>query len=197
MSINIFKLEEYLTHYEFTAPYLLCCSDAESFGMQEIIEMASPSERALWNNLKLSYTEVKGLPVLRQQIVESLYPTLRADDVSCFAGAEEGIFCALHTLCEVGDHIIVLTPCYQSFVEIPRLKGAEVTDLALREENEWRIDVQEIRQELKPNTKGITINFPHNPTGQVISSQELDELIALCAAHDLWLLSDEVYPHLP
>lgn len=193
MSINIFKLEEYLTHYEFTASYLLCCSDAESFGMQEIIEMASPSERALWDNLKLSYTEVKGLPILRQQIIESLYPTLQADDISCFAGAEEGIFCALHTLYELGDHLIVLTPCYQSFVEIPRLKGAEVTELSLREENDWRIDVKEIKQEIKPNTKGIIINFPHNPTGQIISSQELGELIALCAAHDLWLLSDEVY----
>lgn len=76
MSITIFKLEDYLTHYEFTAPYLLCCSDAESFGMHEIINMASPAERGMWDNLRLGYTEVKGLPILRQQIIESLYPTL-------------------------------------------------------------------------------------------------------------------------
>lgn len=193
MSINIFKLEDYLTKYEFTAPYLLCCSDAESFGMQEILEIASPAERGLWDNLRLSYTEVKGLPVLREQIVESLYPTLHPDDISCFSGAEEGIFCALHTLCELGDHIIVLTPCYQSLLEIPKLKGADVKELSLRKENDWRIDVEEIKGAIKPNTKGIVINFPHNPTGQVITSQELNALVALCEAHDLWLFSDEVY----
>lgn len=193
MSLNIFRLEDYLTHHEFTAPYLLCCSDPESFSMREIIDMASPSEKALWDNLRLSYTEVKGLPRLRQQICESLYPTLQADDISCFSGAEEGIFCALHTLCEPGDHVIVLTPCYQSFVEIPILKGASVTEIALREDNEWRIDLNDIQQAIKANTKCIVINFPHNPTGQIITSQELKDLIAICETHNLWLFSDEVY----
>lgn len=193
MSINIFKLEEYLTHYEFTAPYLLCCSDAESFSMQEILDMASPFERELWKDLRLGYTEVKGLPLLRQQIADSLYPTLQADDILCFAGAEEGIFCALHTLCEPGDHVIALTPCYQSLIEIPRLKGADVSEIMLREENEWRLDLEEIEKEIRLNTRGIVINFPHNPTGQVITSQELKALIDVCEHHNLWLLSDEVY----
>lgn len=193
MSMNVFKLEEYLTHYEFTAPYLLCCSDAESFTMQEILDMASSEDKELWNNLRLNYTEVKGLPSLRQQIVDSLYPALQPESISCFAGAEEGIFCALHTLCEPGDHIIVLTPCYQSFIEIPRLKGAEVTEVMLQEEKKWIIDLYNIAKEIRSNTKGIVINFPHNPTGQVITSQELKSLITICEAHNLWLLSDEVY----
>lgn len=191
--INIFKLEEYLTHYEFTAPHLLCCSDAESFSMQEILKMASPDDKALWDTLRLGYTEVKGMPALRQQIAESLYPTLAPDDISCFAGAEEALFCALHTLCEPGDHVIVLTPCYQSFLEIPRLKGADVTEVMLREENEWCIDPESIAKAIRHNTQGIVINFPHNPTGQVITPQELKILITICEAHNLWLVSDEVY----
>lgn len=100
MTINIFKLEDYLAKYEFNAPYLLCCSDAESFGMAEIIDMASQEDKELWDNLRLCYTESKGLPLLRKQINSSLYPSLTEDNILCFAGAEDGIYCALSTLCE-------------------------------------------------------------------------------------------------
>jgi aspartate/methionine/tyrosine aminotransferase len=191
--MNIFKLEEYLTRYEFTAPYLLCCSDAESVGLQDVLAMANAEEKALWDDLRLGYTEVKGLPRLREQIVASLYPGLHADDILCFAGAEEGIFCALSALCGPGDHVIALVPCYQSLAEVPRSRGADVACVALREENEWRIDFEAIKRALRPHTRGIIINFPHNPTGQVITPEELRELVALCERHDLWLLSDEVY----
>jgi aspartate/methionine/tyrosine aminotransferase len=193
MSINVFKLEEYLGKYEFSAPYLLCCSDTESMTMQEVIDMAQPADKSLWDNLTLGYTEVQGLPLLREQIVSSLYPSLEANNIQCFAGAEDGIFCALHALCEAGDHIIVLTPCYQSLMEIPYLKNASITSLALREENQWRIDLSEIKQAIQSNTRGVIINFPHNPTGQVITQPELLALVDVCREHDFWLFSDEVY----
>jgi aspartate/methionine/tyrosine aminotransferase len=103
------------------------------------------------------------------------------------------ILCSSYYCAEPGDHFIVLTPCYQSLYEIPKMKGAQITEVALREENNWRIDLGEIKNAIKQNTKCIAINFPHNPTGQVISQQELKDLVALCAVHDLWLFSDEVY----
>ncbi|MBS0236685.1 MAG: aminotransferase class I/II-fold pyridoxal phosphate-dependent enzyme [Proteobacteria bacterium] len=193
MSINIFKLEQYLAKYEFSAPYLLCCSDAESFSMREIIDMANPENKALWDELRLGYTECWGMPTLRAQIAISLYPTLQASNILCFAGAEEGIFCALNILCQEDDHIIVLTPCYQSLAEVPKSKGTTITEIELREENSWRIDLLTIERAIRANTKCIVINFPHNPTGQVITQQELTALISLCEAHDLWLFSDEVY----
>ncbi|MCE2716220.1 MAG: aminotransferase class I/II-fold pyridoxal phosphate-dependent enzyme [Pseudomonadota bacterium] len=190
---NIFKLEEYLGQYEFKAPYLLCCSDAESITMQEMIDMGSSSSKDAWNKLSLGYTEVSGLPLLREQITQSFYPKLSANNILCFSGAEEGIFCALYTLCDPDDHVIVLTPCYQSLAEIPALKGALISHISLREENYWRIDLQEIQNAIKPNTKCIVINFPHNPTGQVITKNELQDLVDVCRAHNLWLFSDEVY----
>lgn len=191
--MNIFKLEDYLSLYEFSAPYLLCCSDAESFSMHEILAMASPEARSLWEGLNLGYTEVPGLPRLREQIVTSLYPSLDPSHILCFAGAEEGIFCALHVLCEPQDNVIVLTPCYQSLKEIPALKGATVTLLPLQEENQWRIDLEAIASAVRPNTKGVIINFPHNPTGQVITREEMEALCRLCDSMGLWLFSDEVY----
>lgn len=193
MTINIFKLEEYLTKHEFSSPYLLCCSDAESFSMQEVIEMATPQDRKLWDNLRLGYTEPWGMPLLREEIAHSLYKGMAPENILCFAGAEEAIFAALSVLCHQSDHVIALSPCYQSLLEVPRSNGAEVTDISLREDNNWRIDLDEIKKAIKPNTKCIVINFPHNPTGQVISPDELTDLVALCDKHGIWLFSDEVY----
>lgn len=73
------------------------------------------------------------------------------------------------------------------------MKGAQVTEIALREENHWRIDLAEIKQAMTPQTKAVVINFPHNPTGQVITEAELTALIALCEQNDVWLFADEVY----
>lgn len=202
MSINVFKLEEYLARYEFVAKYLLCCSDAESFAMSEILSMASSQDRKLWDNLKLGYTETQGLPILRATIARELYPGLDAGNILMFSGAEEGIFCALHTLIEANDHVIVLAPCYQSLFEVPKLKGADVSVIQLKEEHQWRIDLNLIQDAIKPHTKCIIINFPHNPTGQVIEEGELKALVDICNAKGIWLFSDEVYrllgkPHKP
>lgn len=192
-SMNVFKLEEYLAKYEFSAKYLLCCSDAESFDISEILSMADGEEKRLWDNLRLSYTEVQGLPILRDTVTQGLYQGLKQENILMFAGAEEGIFCALHTLIEAGDHVIILTPCYQSLLEIPKLKGAEITEIQLKEENDWRIDLNAVQNAIKSTTKCIVINFPHNPTGQVIEEQELRSLIRLCESRGIWLFSDEVY----
>lgn len=193
MNINTFKLEEYLTEYEFSAKYLLCCSDAQSFNVSELIEMASLEHRAWWDNFTLSYTEPYGHPVLREKIVSALYPELSAKNILCFAGAEEGIFTALSVICQKDDHVIVLTPCYQSLSEIPKSQGAFVTELPLKEQDQWRINLSAINDVLQANTKCIIINFPHNPTGQIIEESELKGLIDICESRGIWLFSDEVY----
>lgn len=192
-SVNIFKLEEYLAKYEFSSKYLLCCSDAESFAMSEILEMGGDQEKNLWRNLRLGYTESQGLPSLRKTVAKELYPGLDSENILMFAGAEEGIFCALHALIEARDHVIVLTPCYQSLLEIPRLKGADITEIQLKEDNDWRIDLSAVKKAIKSNTKCMIINFPHNPTGQVIEADELNELTDICKFKQIWLFSDEVY----
>ncbi len=71
--MKIFKLEEYLVKYEFSAKYLLCCSDAESFDMSEILDMANPLQMDSWRRLGLGYTEASGLPGLRETVANELY----------------------------------------------------------------------------------------------------------------------------
>ncbi len=193
MNLKLFKLEEYLTQYEFNSPYLFCSSDAESFSMSDVIAMANKEEQDLWENLSLRYTEPFGYPLLRETIAKAMYQKMKKENILCFAGAEEGIYCALHALCERGDHIIVLTPCYQSLKEIPGARGCDVTTINLKEENDWKISLNDIKQSIRPNTKCLVMNFPHNPTGQVISQDALTELVALLEQHGIWLFSDEVY----
>jgi len=192
-SMNIFKLEAFFARYEFSAKYLLCCSDAQSFTLLEVLAMAASEEKKLWDNLSLGYTEYPGLPLLRQTIAHEMYKDLDQDNILTFAGAEEGIFCALSVLIEPNDHVVVLTPCYQSLLEVPKSRGASTTEIQLKEENDWRIDLEAIAGAIKPNTKCIVINFPHNPTGQVIEEGELQALIEICELNGIWLFSDEVY----
>lgn len=92
MKFPIFKLENYLEKFEFSAPYLMCCSDAQSWKLQEILDMASQEDKKLWDNLTLQYTHVKGMPELRESIATTLYNKLESKNILCFAGAEEGIF---------------------------------------------------------------------------------------------------------
>lgn len=193
MNITPFKLEAYYEKYEFKTRYMLSSSDPESWSLSEILTMADQQGCSLWEQQRFGYTEVRGLPLLRERIAESFYPELTAENILCFAGAEEGIFCSLLTLCTPQDHVIVLTPCYQSLLEIPKMAGAQVTALLLEEEEQWRINIEAIAAALQPNTKAVVINFPHNPTGQVITQEELSALIDLLEKRGIWLFSDEVY----
>ena len=164
--------------------------------MSEVLNLANQEEQALWDNLQLKYTEPFGYPALRHTISTAMYEGMDADNILCFAGAEEGIYCALYALCEPDDHVIVLTPCYQSLKEIPKSKGCEVTALDLKESNDWQICLEDIKQAIQPNTKCLVMNFPHNPSGQVISQQALKDLVELLDYHGIWLFSDEVYRYL-
>jgi aspartate/methionine/tyrosine aminotransferase len=82
---------------------------------------------------------------------------------------------------------------YQSLKELPYERGCSVSEVELKEENDWHIDVDEIKKNIRPNTKMVVINFPHNPSGQVITQKELEFLIKILRARGIWLFADEVY----
>ncbi len=191
MKLPLFKLEEYLVQWEFKAPYLLCCSDAQSISMKDLVAMADPESKKLWDNLHLNYTEVPGLPVLRETIA-SLYTNIAAQDVITTAGAEEGIFCTMHALLSPKDHVITIVPAYQSLVDIPN-SICETTTIALKAESQWKLNLQEVADAIRPNTKLVVINFPHNPTGATLDLASLNKLVELCRKSGAYLFSDEVY----
>jgi aspartate/methionine/tyrosine aminotransferase len=193
MPLPVFLLEDYLTRHEFSAPHLLGCSDAESVPMHDLLAMATPEQLSQWELLSLGYTETWGSPALRACIAEQLYPELTAENILCFAGAEEGIYAAMQVLCEPQKQVLVITPCYQSLATLPDHAGAIVVPVELQESEQWKLPLDRIATLMSSQVQGVIINFPHNPTGQVITQQELDALGALCARYDAWLFSDEVY----
>src|SRR3972149_3884445 len=125
MHITPFKLERYFAQYEFKVKYLLSPSDCESLSMSELLQLADPDSLAMWNDLRLGYTESPGHPILRDE-VSRLYQTITPADVM-IAAPEEAIFVAMHALLKPGDHVVSIFPAYQSLYEIARAIGCDVT----------------------------------------------------------------------
>lgn len=192
-TLPIFKLEEYFNKYEFKAKYLLCSSDMQSQTLQELLDHADEESLDLWNNLSLGYTESPGLPLLREEIARE-YPSLDAKNILCFAGAEEGIYCAMHTLLQAGDHAIVIEPCYQSLKDIAKtLDAVKVSSVMLKEQKNWDLDLDELFAQVSDKTKLIIINYPHNPTGAVLAKEKFLKLIEFARKRNIYIFSDEVY----
>ena len=186
-----FRLETHFAKWEFKARYHMTASDAESISMRDLLAMATPAERAEFENLWLGYTETFGAPDLRETIAE-LYPSRNADEVLCFAGASEGIFAANRVLLDRESHAIAITPNYQSHESLP-LSICDTTGVPLDAEDDWSLDIDRIAQAIKPNTRLVTINFPHNPTGAMLPRDRLDALVELCRHHGIYILSDEIF----
>ena len=195
MKLPAFKLEEFWKKYEFSAPYLLCPSDAETWGLKELLKLADPESMTLWDNLQLGYTESPGLPILREEIAK-LYTSLDKDCILTTAGAEEGIYCAMHSLLSAGDHVITISPSYQSLETIPRALGADSTTVVLDPKKNWKLDREQLIQAFRPTTKLLIINCPHNPTGTLFDKQIYETMIALARSSGAYIFSDEVYRYL-
>jgi len=186
-----FNLEVYLGKWEFAARWHMTPSDAQTLSIKELLALADPADRAAWEELPLGYVETWGTPKLRAAVAAT-YKGVAPGEVLAFAGAEEGLYCAMHALLGQGDHAIVVTPNYQSAEQIP-LSLCATEGVALRADRNWELDLAAIAAKIRPNTKLISINFPHNPTGKVIDRATFDSLVSLCRHHGIWLFSDEVY----
>ncbi|MEX1235784.1 MAG: pyridoxal phosphate-dependent aminotransferase [Roseovarius sp.] len=131
------------------------------------------------------------MPALRAEIAAT-YLRQTAEDVLCFAGASEGIFAANSVLLGKDDHAIVVTPNYQSHETLP-LMICEATGVPLDPDDNWSLDVDRIKAAIRPNTRLVTINFPHNPTGAILPLDRYRALIELCRHHGIWILHDEIF----
>jgi len=186
-----FALEVYFSKWEFAAKYNMTGSDAQNMTQKDLLALANPEDREAFDNVSLGYTETFGAPALRAEIAKT-YDTVTSEHLLCFAGAEEAIYIAMQVLLEEDDHAIVITPNYQAAETVP-LSICEVTGVPLDIDKGWDLDVDRVRQAVRPNTKLISINFPNNPTGRIIPRASLDAIIEICRKQGIWLFSDEVY----
>ncbi len=194
MQIKPFRIEQYFGKYEFTAKYLLSSSDAESRTIQELLDLEPGAHERLLEHW-CGYTESPGAPWLRE-VIAGIYKDIKSDDVLVLAAAEEGIFVLYHALVGPGDHVIVETPCYESGLEVARSTGAQVSEWRRTFENGWAHDVAALEKLIRPNTKVIYINTPHNPTGLLMPAAVFQQVIALSSSRNIIVFSDEVYREL-
>ncbi|UCJ18941.1 pyridoxal phosphate-dependent aminotransferase [Pseudomonas sp. MM211] len=146
------------------------------------------------------YAPMTGLPALREQIalkIGRLYGRQVGVDseVTVTPGATQAIFCAIQALIHPGDEVIVFDPSYDSYDPGVTLAGGRCVHVPLAS-GDFAIDWQRLDAALSPRTRLIILNTPHNPSGALISREELDRLAALIRDRDIYLISDEVYEHL-
>jgi aspartate/methionine/tyrosine aminotransferase len=190
MKIPDFKLERYFAKYEFAVDHVLCGSDCESMTVADLLALEEGAEES-FKGQWLGYTESLGSPSLRQEIA-SLYQEVGSENILVHTGAEEAIFLFMHAVLEAGDHVVVQWPCYQSLAEVARSIGCRVSLWEVREEAGWEPDMDELRTMLRPETRALVVNSPHNPTGGLLPRETFDRITALADAKGFLLFSDEV-----
>ncbi|MFK8035117.1 MAG: pyridoxal phosphate-dependent aminotransferase [Hyphomicrobiales bacterium] len=186
-----FKLETHMSEWEFKARFHMTASDAESISMRQLLEMATPEDREGFEDMWLCYTETFGAPELRQ-IIASTYADRQMSEILCFAGASEGIFAANLVILNKDSHAIVVTPNYQSHETLP-VAICDATGVPLDPNDGWSLDIDRVASAIRPNTKLMTINFPHNPTGTILPLDRYLALVELCRKHGIYILHDEIF----
>ena len=143
----------------------------------------------------LRYGYHTGHPNLRDAIARQ-YPGLSGDNVVVTTGASEANFVVISALVKPGDHVIVEHPNYPSLYEVPRSLGCDVSLYTLRFENRFRPDLDELERKITPQTKLVSLTHPNNPTGAMISEEDLRKIIELVESYNTFLLFDETYRHM-
>ena len=187
-----FALEVHFSKWEFNARHHLTASDMESLSLRDLLALGTDADREAFEATSLGYTETWGAPDLRTAIAAT-YDTMAQDNILTLAGAGEGLYALARVLLGPNDHAIVPTPNYQSAETVPAAI-CETTGVPMRiEGGKWRLDIDAIKDAIRPNTRLISLNFPHNPTGALMPRADLDALITLARADGIYILCDEVY----
>ena len=190
MKINKFKLERYFAKHEFTAKYLLSSSDCDGYALPYLLAQATQNELALWEGMTLGYTESAGNPLLREAIAQ--YYKIKSIENVVVATPGELNFISMNVLLDPTDHVVCVSPCYQSLSEIVNAIGCEHSFWKPRSD-EWEFDPAGLEKLIQKNTKLIILNFPHNPTGSYLTQEQLDEVVRLARKHNSYIFSDEMY----
>ena len=149
---------------------------------------------------KTFYTSNQGLPILREKISKYLLDRFSVnydkDNILLTAGSSQGILAALMAIINPGDEIIVTEPTYICYVPDIEMCGGKAVVIPLKAKNEFKLTKEELRQYITPKTKALFLSYPNNPTGAIMSNEELEELVPLILDNDLYVITDEIYAEL-
>lgn len=146
------------------------------------------------------YTDNRGTVELRAASAEYLekfglhYD--RENEILITMGASEGIDLALRALVDPGDEVLVVEPCYVSYIPCVELRGGIPVSIPLKAENKFRLTKEELEEKITDKTKVLLISFPNNPTGAIMEKEDLEAIREVVTAHDIFVITDEIYAEL-
>ena len=189
MNFQNFDLEYFQSQWERTVEINLADSSVKCANVSDLLAGEDP--RPLLE-LPLYYPEVNGTALLRERIA-ALYPNASAVNVLVTVGAAQANWMVCSTLLEQGDEVIVVSPGYRQVWGLAKNAGCRVKETQLRQENNWRLDVGELESLATAKTKLISIVNPNNPTGSILTPEEMRRIVSICQKTGAWLHADEVY----
>ncbi len=146
------------------------------------------------------YSPIRGEPALREAIAQHAERLIgsRVDPerVIVFPGAQAALFAVAQCLFDAGDEVIALEPAYVTYEAVLGAPGARMVPVSLRPEARFHFEVDAVERAITSRTRGLIVNFPHNPTGACLTKAEAEAVARVCRTHDLWCISDEVYASL-
>src|SRR5580704_8097803 len=191
MQLKPFLLDMWLDTYEHGIEFDLAASTGPSWTLNEILNLAKDEERERFLNHKLVYSRPAGADSLRSAIADM--QRVDVERVQVVTGASEALLVLMWLAAEPGANVVLPQPGFTTFSALPESLRLETRYYAVRKENGFVIDIEEIKKLTDRNTKLVLINSPHNPTGATISDADLDILHEHTSSHGIQLISDEVY----
>ena len=189
MNFQNFDLEYFQSQWERTVEINLADSSVKCANVSDLL--TGEDSRPLLE-MPLYYPEVNGTTLLRERIA-ALYPNASAANVLVTVGAAQANWMVCSTLLEEGDEVIVVSPGYRQVWGLAKNVGCRVKETHLRQENSWRLNLDELESLATAKTKLISIVNPNNPTGSILSQEEMRRIVNICQKTGAWLHADEVY----
>ncbi|PWQ92410.1 pyridoxal phosphate-dependent aminotransferase [Leucothrix pacifica] len=161
-----------------------------------LIETAS----AAMQQGRTAYSNGRGEDNLREVLAERysqrLKRTITDQQILCFPGTQTALYAVMQGIAESGDEVLVGDPMYATYEGVIASSGATTVPVPLRPENDFRLSAADLEARVTEKTTAILMNTPHNPTGAVLTAQDIEDIAEVAVKHDLWLLVDEVYEEL-
>jgi len=189
MRLPPFPLVQWFAAAEGRFDRSLSHSDCEPLSVADLFHERELAEVA---NLRLGYGEFAGLAQLRN-VVARQYATLDKDLVQIYSGASEAIYTFMRAMLEPGDEVVAQSPLFNSLHEVARSVGCTVTDWRPTDEMTCSFDASDLARICNERTKLIVFNFPHNPSGQMISEGELRQILDTARRVNAFVFSDEQF----
>lgn len=186
-----------MTRWELEVDYDICESGILPLSLAELYDLIGSDVAGDLQDsiatMALGYSEARGTIALRT-ILADTYRDTTPDDILVTTGAIEANFLIFNALLSPGDHVVAVSPAYQQLHSVPKAIGADVSlwDVGV-DGGGFAFDVDRLEELLRPDTRLIVINTPHNPTGAILDSDQLDQVLDLARERDAWVLSDEAY----